>query len=91
MAIGGKLANLVGKLFPKKEKKEASKREERFSTLAQNRFTYDFFTRDLNLNENEIDLFLTFCEMDEASKVFHKKSGTLELMDFLFKKRGEFK
>jgi hypothetical protein len=91
IAIGGKLANLVGKLFPKKEKKEVSKRVESFSALAKNKFPYDFFTRNLNLPENEIDLFLTFCEMDNASKAFHKKSDPLELMDFLFKKRGEFK
>ncbi|ESU26622.1 hypothetical protein FLJC2902T_25960 [Flavobacterium limnosediminis JC2902] len=91
VAIGGKLVGLVRKLFPKKEKKEASERTESFSTMAKNRFTYDFFTRNLNLNENEIDLFLTFCEMDEASKTFNKKSGALDLMDFLLKKRGEFK
>ncbi|UOK41936.1 MULTISPECIES: hypothetical protein [Flavobacterium] len=91
VAVGGKLADLFRKLFNKNGKKEESKRTESFSTMAKNRFTYDFFTRNLNLDENEIDLFLTFCEMDKASNAFHKKSGILDLMDFLLKKRGEFK
>ena len=91
VAIGSKLANLISKLFSNKEKKKESKTKESFSTLAKNSFTYDFFTRNLNLPENEIDLFLTFCEMDKASNVFDKKSNTLDLMDFLLIKRGEFK
>ncbi|WP_131494757.1 hypothetical protein [Flavobacterium enshiense] len=91
VAVGGKLANLLSRLFSKNEKKKESKTIVSFSTLAKNSFTYDFFTRNLNLPENEIDLFLTFCEMDKASKAFNKKSGTLDLMDFLLKKRGEFK
>lgn len=85
------VGNLIGRLFSKKEKIKESKTKESFSTLAKNRFTYDFFTQKLNLEENEIDLFLTFCEMDKASNAFHKKSNILDLMDFLLKKRGEFK
>ncbi|HSD14064.1 MAG TPA: hypothetical protein VLB74_05410 [Flavobacterium sp.] len=87
MAIG----NFIGKLFSKKDKKKVSKKTEKFSTMAKKRFANDYFTKNLNLPENEIDLFLTFCEMDKASNAFDKKSGTLDLMDYLLKKRGEFK
>jgi len=91
VAIGAKLANLISKLFVKKGGKKEFKSTESFSKIVKNKFTDDFFIGKLNLNESEVDLFLTFCEMDESSKIFHEQTGVLELIDFLIKKRKEFK
>jgi len=50
-----------------------------------------FFTNTLNLKEDEIGLFLVFCENDSKSKTLQKPESQFELIDFLITKNREFK
>ena len=62
-----------------------------FSELAINKFDYDFFTRKLHIREDQIKLFLVFCENDPKAGTFTDKTTKFELMDFLINKNTEFK
>jgi hypothetical protein len=55
------------------------------------RVSYDFFTNTLKLNDDEIRLFLVFCENDSKAKTLLKPESEFELMDFLITKNKEFK
>ncbi len=62
-----------------------------FTEVVMKRVSYDFFTHTLNLNEDEIGLFLIFCENDSTSKTLLKTESQFELIDFLITKNREFK
>jgi hypothetical protein len=62
-----------------------------FTTLAMQNVNYSFFTDDLKLKDDEIGLFLLFCENDSKSKTFSKTNQQFEIMDFLITKNREFK
>ena len=52
--------------------------------------SYTFFTNTLNLKEDEIGLFLIFCENDSKSKTLLKPESKIDLIDFLLTKNKEF-
>jgi hypothetical protein len=62
-----------------------------FTELTMNKVGYSFFTNTLKLNDDEIGLFLIFCENDPKSKLFMKSDNEFQLMDFLVTKNKEFK
>jgi hypothetical protein len=62
-----------------------------FKDLAKNTFEPNFFTQTLHLKEEEVGLFLEFCDADPKSKELEKNNNQLALLDFLFQKRDEFK
>jgi hypothetical protein len=62
-----------------------------FTTIAMQSVSYSFFTDKLKLKEDEIGLFLLFCENDPKSKSFTKTNQEFEIMDFLITKNNEFK
>jgi hypothetical protein len=62
-----------------------------FTEVVMKRVSYDFFTHTLNLKDDEIGLFLIFCENDSKSKTFLKTESQFKLMDFLITKNREFK
>ncbi|MFV5691499.1 hypothetical protein ACM55K_05695 [Flavobacterium sp. LT1R49] len=62
-----------------------------FTQLTMNKVGYFFFTNTLKLNDDEIGLFLIFCENDSKSKSFMKSDNEFQLMDFLVTKNKEFK
>ncbi|REG96199.1 hypothetical protein [Flavobacterium aquicola] len=87
MRIGGMLFGLFAK--EKEPKKEAPPKIE-FATLAKNTCEQNFFTENLKLKEEEIELFLQFCDADPNSKRLKENTNKLSMMDFLIIKKSEF-
>ena len=62
-----------------------------FTEVALKRVGYDFFANTLQLNDDEIRLFLIFCENDPKSKTLLKAENEFQLIDFLVTKNKEYK
>lgn len=62
-----------------------------FTELVMGRVGYDFFANTLTLNDDEIRLFLIFCENDPKSKTLLKPENEFQLIDFLITKNKEYK
>ena len=62
-----------------------------FTEVALKRVGYDFFSNTLQLNDDEIRLFLIFCENDPKSKTLIKSENEFQLIDFLVTKNKEYK
>lgn len=62
-----------------------------FTELALKRVGYDFFATTLQLKDDEIRLFLIFCENDPKSKTLLKPENEFQLIDFLVTKNKEYK
>ncbi|MGO4819262.1 hypothetical protein [Flavobacterium sp. W22_SRS_FP1] len=62
-----------------------------FSELAIERVNYAFFANTLKLNDDEIKLFLVFCENDPKSRTLMAPSDEFQLIDFLISKNKEYK
>ncbi|HEX9150967.1 MAG TPA: hypothetical protein VF842_02730 [Flavobacterium sp.] len=62
-----------------------------FTEQVMKRVSYSFFTNTLKLNDDEIGLFLIFCENDSQSKNVMKPEKEFQLIDFLVTKNKEFK
>ena len=81
----------VVKLFKKKNPKKIDYFADiSFTDLVLRKVKYSYFTNTLNLKDEEIRLFLVFCENDENAKDLSRYKTTFELMDFLFNKNKEF-
>ncbi len=65
--------------------------EMNFTEVAMKRVSYAFFTNTLNLKDDEISLFLVYCENDSKSRTLLKPESEFQLMDFLIIKNKEFK
>jgi hypothetical protein len=66
-------------------------KEKSFTEVAMKRASYSFFTDTLKLKDDEIGLFLVFCENDSRSKKLLKPEDEFQLIDFLVTKNSEFK
>jgi hypothetical protein len=62
-----------------------------FTSIAMQSVSYSFFVDNLKLKDDEVGLFLIFCENDPQSKSFTNSNQEFEIMDFLFKKNTEFR
>lgn len=63
-----------------------------FTTVAMQSVSYSFFTDKLKLKDDQVGLFLLFCENDPKSKTFvNTTSKEFEIIDFLISKNSEFK
>jgi hypothetical protein len=62
-----------------------------FSELVLKRINYSFFSNTLSLKDDEIKLFLVFCENDPKSRTLMQPSVEFQLMDFLITKNKEYK
>lgn len=89
--IGSVLVNQVSKIFKDKDKSNNKLNQVSFRNRIQNEFSNDLLVSKLKLKEDEIDLFLSFCELDNKSKSFNDATRSIELFDFLVTKRVEFK
>ncbi|WP_073310977.1 hypothetical protein [Flavobacterium terrae] len=89
--IGSVLVNQVSKIFKNKEKNNDRSKQISFRNRIQNEFSNDLLVSKLKLKEDEIDLFLNFCELDNKTKSFNDNTSSIELFDFLVSKRLEFK
>lgn len=87
VSIGKKLLDLISK---EKEPAKEDEQEIEFAVLAKNTCDQKFFTNNLKLKPDEIDLFLQFCDIDPKSKALIKNHNILSMMDFLSAKNIEF-
>ncbi|MEZ7504659.1 hypothetical protein [Flavobacterium sp. Arc2] len=62
-----------------------------FSELVLKKVNYSFFANTLSLKDDEIKLFLVFCENDPKSRTLMQPSDEFQLMDFLITKNKEYK
>ena len=62
-----------------------------FTEVVMKKIDYSFFNNTLKLKDDEIKLFLVYCENDPKSSALLKSNTKFELMDFLIEKNIEFK
>jgi hypothetical protein len=62
-----------------------------FTSTAMQSVSYSFFTNTLKLEDDQIGLFLLFCENDSKSKTFIEANEQFHIVDFLITKNEEFK
>lgn len=88
IAIGGFIADLF-----KKENEAPKKKvpEINFKKLVATSIPSSFFTKDLKLNVDEVNLFIDFCDADLQSKKLLENNNVLTTMDFLYAKSDVFK
>ena len=87
MRIGGMI---LGLFMKEKEPKKEAPPEIEFATLAKKTCDQKFFTKNLKLKPEEIELFLQFCDIDPKSKKLTEHTNILSMMDFLIIKKSEF-
>lgn len=88
MRIGGMIASLFTK---EKEERKEKLPEVNFKTAAQSLVDHRYYVDILKLKEDEIQLFLQFCEADPKSYQVAQEQNSLSMMDFLNLKNEEFK
>lgn len=87
-----RLFSEVAKIFKKKKgKKTISDKVIDFPEFTLEKIKYSFFTTTLNLKEEEIKLFLVYCENDVKTKSIIESKSDFELIDFLIIKAIDFK
>lgn len=77
-------------LRKKNPKKSALTSGGDFTELVMQKINYTFFASSLKLPDDQIRLFLVFCENDPKAKTITKASTNFELMDFLVTENEEF-
>ena len=91
VTIGKLLFRAIFKPKPKKDLNNNKRTFVVFGDAVREKFTYHFFTKTLQLKEEEIGLFLNFADTNEvATKQLLKYENELILIDYLIKKRQEF-
>lgn len=79
----------IAKLIRSNRPEEVEKLK--FSEAVLKKFDYNFFHKTLELKDEEIKLFVMFCETDPKVKEFTVKETKFGLMDFMISKNVEFK
>jgi len=77
----------------KKDKEEVKKKTEEtvFKKLIAASIPRDYFTKDLKLKPEEVDLFIEFCDADSRSAKLIENNNILTTMDYLYAKNEMFK
>jgi hypothetical protein len=78
-------------VLKKKNPKQSNFTSELNFTEKALQINYTFYIKTLNLKDEEIKLFLLYCENDVKSKAVLKSKSDFEIMDFMIKKNKEFK
>lgn len=87
-----KIANMISRLFSNEKKTvKAESPPIVFKDLVKNNFKSDIYSKTLHLKEEEVVLFLEFCDADPKARLLEKNNNQLVLLDFLLLKRDEFK
>lgn len=82
--------DVVGVLRKKNPQKTDFYKETSFSEFAMNKVNYSFFSNTLHLKDDEIKLFLIFCENDSKSRELMQPTEEFKLMDFFITKNKEY-
>jgi hypothetical protein len=77
-------------ILKRKNPKQSNFTSESNFTEKAMQINYSFYTKTLNLTDEEIKLFLFYCENDVKSKSVLKSKSDFEMMDFMIKKNKEF-
>lgn len=83
--------DVLGVLRKKNPQKTDFYKETSFSEFALNKVNYSFFSNTLHLKDDEIKLFLIYCENDSKSRDLMQPSEEFRLMDFFVTKNNEYK
>lgn len=87
-----RLGKDIIKLFKSKKSKDKKKIDKvDFKEFSTSTFSESFFTKNLELNEDEVALFLEFCAADPKSKLIVDEKNIAGVMDFYITKKNEFK
>lgn len=78
-------------LFKDNPDKEDFVTDTSFRDVAMHSVSYSFFTDKLKMDDDQIALFLLYCENDPKSKNYVDSSQQFEIMDFLINKYDTFK
>lgn len=62
-----------------------------FADYVISHVNYSFFSNTLSLHDDQIKLFLVYCENDSRSRSFMNPTSEFQLLDFLASKNKEFK
>ncbi len=79
----------IGRVF-KKKKKEKQAQEIIFTDLVMKKIDYDFYKTTLKLKDEEIRLFLFYCEKGEHDFAQFNTKTNFEIMNFLIDKNKEY-
>ncbi|WNM19209.1 hypothetical protein [Flavobacterium capsici] len=79
----------IGRAF-KKKKKEKQAQEILFTDLVMKKIDYDFYKTTLKLKDEEIRLFLFYCEKGEHDFEQFNTKTNFEIMNFLIEKNKEY-
>ncbi len=82
--------DVLGVLRKKNPQKTDFYKETSFSEFALNKVNYSFFSNTLHLKDDEIKLFLIYCENDSKSRELMQPSEEFKLMDFFITKNKEY-
>jgi hypothetical protein len=94
MPYGVDFVGLFKKIFKsnKKKDKEGTSKFASFKEYAVSKFDVnEFFYKKLDINLEELDLFMAFCENDDNYKAIMQREDTLETLEFLTTKNEAFK
>ncbi|MFA9190962.1 hypothetical protein AAGV28_06220 [Flavobacterium sp. FZUC8N2.13] len=83
--------DVLGVLRKNNPQKSDFYKETSFSEFALHKVNYSFFSNTLHLKDDEIKLFLMFCENDSKSRELMQPTEEFRLMDFLVNKNKEYK
>ena len=87
-----RIGKSIYNFFAKEKPKEANyTTDQYFQDVVKEKFTYHFFTETLGLKQDEIGLFLNYCENDSSVKKLLAPNKEIELIDFLISKSETFK
>lgn len=84
------IGKMIGKLFKSKNTKPKNPEEKiSFKEYAKANFDESFFSKTLELKNEEIPRFLDYCDADSQSKTVTEKDE-LAILEFLLTKKAEF-
>ncbi len=83
--------DVLGFLRKKNPQKTDFYKETSFSEFALSKVNYAFFSNTLHLKDEQIKLFLIYCENDSKSRELMQPSEEFKLLDFFVTKNNEFK
>ncbi|HRE78602.1 MAG TPA: carboxypeptidase-like regulatory domain-containing protein [Flavobacterium sp.] len=89
-----KIGKMVGKLFTKDKPKSEPMvftTNKNFQEAVKDKFTYHFFTETLGLKQEEIGLFLNYCDSDPSVRNLLAVNKEIDLIDFLISKSKKYK
>jgi hypothetical protein len=87
----GRVSKMIWRVFVKAPDKTETVDYGSFAEVVNDRINPRFITNNLQIKEDQVGLFLIFCENDATSETLLKPESEFELIEFLIVKSEEFK